>query len=204
MNTPARTTASRTAASRDRGDDGFTLLELLVTAVILLTVLGIVGRIFADSDRVYRTQRQYVDARGGAASALEMIVRLIRQAGESNAANGIWPDPDGNGTLDSIRLVADWNPRNGVWTDPYEDVTFTVAGGTLFKREPADAGPVAFADRVNSITFSYTSPGGVPVANPAAVPKAHLGYVNVTLQSTPVNNVAGRVFTSSASVRRRE
>jgi hypothetical protein len=187
-----------------RSDDGFTLLELLVTSVILMTVLGIVGRIFADSDRVYRTQRQYVDARGGAASGLEMIVRLIRQAGESNASNGIWPDPDGNGALDSIRLVADWNPRNGVWTDPYEDVTFTVAGGTLFKREPGDAVPVAFADRVNSLTFSYLSPGGVPVTNPTAVPKAHLGYVNVTLQATPVNNVPGRVFTSSASVRRRE
>lgn len=187
-----------------RSDSGFTLLELLVTSVILLTVLGIVGRIFADSDRVYRTQRQYVEARGGAASALEMIIRLTRQAGESTAPNGIWPDPDGNGTLDSIRLVADWNPRNGVLTDPYEDVTFTVTGGTLFKREPADAGPVAFAERVASITFSYVSPAGVPVTNPIVVPKAHLGYVNVTLQTTPVNNVPGRVFASSASVRRRE
>jgi len=187
-----------------RGDAGFTLVELLVTSVILLAVLGIVGQIFADSDRVYRTQRQYVDARGNAAAALDMIVRLIRQAGETTAANGITPDPDANGVMDSIRLVADWNPRNGVLTDPYENVTFTVNAGTLFKQEPTDAGPVPFADRVASLTFSYVSPAGVPVASPATVPKAHLGYVNVTLQTTAINNVPGRVFTSSASVRRRE
>lgn len=192
------------AAPTSRGDSGFTLIELLVTSIILLTVLGIVGRIFSDSDRVYRTQRQYVEIRGSAASALEMIVRLIRQAGETQNPLGIWPDPDNNGALDTIRLVADWNPRNGVTTDPYEDVTFSAAGGTLFKREPADAGPVAFADRVASVTFSYVSPGGVAVANPMAVPKAHLGYINVTLQTQAVNNVPGRAFTSSASVRRRE
>jgi type II secretory pathway pseudopilin PulG len=198
---------SRTAhdtAPVNYGDDGFTLIELLVTSIIMMTVLGIVGRIFADSDRVYRTQRQYVESRGSAAGALEMIVRLIRQAGETQNPHGIWPDPDGNNAWDSIRLVADWNPRNGVVTDPYEDVTFTVAGGVLFKREPADAAPVPFADRVASLTFSYTSPGGVPVVNPTAVPKAHLGFVNVTLLTTAINNVPGRVFSTSASVRRRE
>jgi prepilin-type N-terminal cleavage/methylation domain-containing protein len=192
------------ADPRADGESGFTLLELLVTSIIVLIVLGLVGQIFADSDRVYRTQRQYVDVRGNAGAALDMMVRLIRQAGETGAGVGIFPDPDGNGTLDSIRVVTDWNPRNGVVTDPYEDVTFTVAGGTLFKREPSDAGPVAFADRVQSIAFAYVSPAGVPVTNPITVPKAHLGYVTVTLQATPIANVAGRVFTASASVRRRE
>jgi Tfp pilus assembly protein PilW len=169
-----------------------------------MVVLGMVGRIFADSDRVYRRQRQHVEARGSAAAALDMIVRLVRQAGDATATTGIFPDPDANGALDSIRVVTDWNPRNGVLTDPYEDVTFTVAGGTLYKREPADAGPVAFADRVQSITFAYQSPGGVTITNPMTVPKAHLGYLLVTLQTTPIANVPGRVFTSSASIRRRE
>jgi hypothetical protein len=79
-----------------------------------------------------------------------------------------------------------------------------VAGGTLFKREPSDAAPVPFADRVQSITFAYLTPGGIAIVNPMAVPKAHLGFVLVTLQATPIDNVPGRVFTSAASVRRRE
>jgi Tfp pilus assembly protein PilW len=167
-------------------------------------VLGLVGQIFADSDRVYRTQRQHVETRGSAAAALDMMVRLIRQAGDATATTGIFPDPDANGALDSVRVVTDWNPRNGVVTDPYEDVTFTVAGGTLFKQEPTDAAPVAFADQVQSIAFAYQTPGGVAIVNPMTVPKAHLGFVRVTLQATPIANVPGRVFTSSASIRRRE
>ena len=185
-------------------DSGFTLLELLVSSVIVLLVLGLVGQIFADSDRVYRRQRQYVETRNSASAALDMMVRLIRQAGDASATTGIFPDPDSNGALDSVRVVTDWNPRNGVLTDPYEDVTFTVVGGTLFKREPGDAAPVPFADQVQSITFGYRTPAGVTIVNPAAVPKAHLGFVLVTLQATPIANVPGRVFTSSASVRRRE
>jgi len=188
-------------------DAGFSLSEVLVTMVVSLLGLAIVANIFAQSNAVYATQRRYLDARTDAAGALDMIVRLVRQAGEVNAANpalGVNADPDGNNVLDSIRVVSDWNPRNGVATDAYEDVTFTVAGGILFKREPGDAAPVAFSEQVNALTFAYRRTDGVLLATPWAANKIIIGHVEVTLQATPVNGSPGRVFTSSASIRRRE
>jgi prepilin-type N-terminal cleavage/methylation domain-containing protein len=188
-------------------DAGFSLAEVLVATVVSLIGLGIVTDIFVQSDAVYATQRQYLEARTDAAGALDMIVRLVRQGGELSAANpalGVNVDPDGNNAADSIRVVADWNPRNGAVTDAYEDVTFTVAGGILFKQEPADGAPVPFAEQVNALTFTYRTPDGLLLTTPWTANKRNLAHVTVSLQSTPVNGSPGRTFTSSASIRRRE
>jgi len=177
---------------------GVSLTEMMVCCVMIVSVLGIVTQIFIRSSQVYDTQRQYVDAQYSTAAALDMVVRLLR------SATMIDPDPDGNGMLDSVRVVSDWNPRDGDTGDSYENVTFTTSGGTLFKREPPDAGPVAFADRVASLSFAYFDPAGNPVATPWLVGQNRLGYLDVTLSTTGVNGRPGVTTSASASVRRTE
>jgi prepilin-type N-terminal cleavage/methylation domain-containing protein len=180
-----------------RSERGFSLIELLVVTVVLIIALGIATQIFVQGNAAYTTQQAYDDARSNAAAALDMTVRLLR------SADTIFPDPDGNLAADSIRIVADWNPRDGDTADPYEDVRFTTAGGVLFKQEPADAGPVAFAERIASIAFTYRNGAGTLLATPWTAAPAQLALVQVTVQSTPINGLAVTV-TSSASVRRRE
>ncbi|HUF24320.1 MAG TPA: prepilin-type N-terminal cleavage/methylation domain-containing protein [Vicinamibacterales bacterium] len=175
---------------------GFSLVETLVVTVVLLLTLGIATQIFVQGNAAYATQRAYDDARSNAAAALDMMVRLLR------SADMIVPDPDGNLAADSIRIVADWNPRNGT-ADPYEDVRFTTAGGILFKQEPADAAPVAFAERIASIVFTYRNGAGTLLATPWTATQAQLVLVQVTVRSTPINGLSV-TMTSSASVRRRE
>jgi hypothetical protein len=172
--------------------------ELLVTSVIMLGVLGTVTQIFIQSNRMYDTQRQFLDARGNTAATVDMLVRLIRQAQQ------IAPDPDGNDELDSIGVVADWNPRDGDTNDAYETITFTTNDGRLFKQEPADAAPVPFADRIASIGFTYLTPSGAVVANAATASPLQLRFVVVTVQTPPVDGRPGLTISSSASVRRRE
>lgn len=200
-------TAATSLSPAPPSDAGFSLAELLATTVVALLALGIVTEIFVQADDVYTAQEQYFEARTDAVGALDMIVRLARQASDPDPANpavGITPDPDNNNQLDSIRIVTDWNPRNGVVTDPYEDITFTVNNGTLFKREPADAAPVPFSAQIASLRFTYLSTTGVPLASPWAVNRRNYGHVTATITTTPIAGSPGRTFSSSASIRRRE
>jgi hypothetical protein len=111
---------------------------------------------------------------------------------------------DGNGALDSIRIVADWNPRDNDTTDPYEDIVFSLAGTTLFKREAADAAPIPFAENINQLSFTYFNPAGGPVPNPLTATISQLAFVTITAGTPAVDGQPGLVLTSSASVRRLE
>lgn len=180
-----------------RDERGFSLAETLIVTAIMVVALGISTSLFIQGNNAYATQRDYDDARNNAAAALDMTVRLLR------SATTIVADPDGNNAADSIRIVGDWNPRDGDTNDAYEDVTLTVAGGTLFKREPADAAPVAFAERIGSMTFTYRNSTGGAIATPWTAPQNTLAFVNVAVQSTPINALTIAV-SSAASVRGRE
>jgi hypothetical protein len=176
---------------------GFSLIETLVVTVILIIALGIATQLFVQGNGAYAAQRDFDEARSNATATIDMMVRLLR------SADTIVPDPDGNLVADSIRIVGDWNPRDGDTNDPYEDVLFTVAGGVLFKREPSDAAPVAFAERVGSLRFTYRNSAGTLLATPWTATPAQLALVGVIVTSTPINGTT-ITMSSSASVRRRE
>jgi Tfp pilus assembly protein PilW len=178
-------------------EKGFSLVEMLVATLVLIIAMGVAVQIFVQGNAAYVTQRDFDDARSNASAALDMTVRLLR------SATTIAPDPDGNLAADSVRVIADWNPKDGDTNDAYENVLFTTAGGTLFKQEPTDGAPVAFADRVASITFTYFNSAAVAIAAPWAVNPNQLALVGVRVQTTPVNGIPV-VMTSTASVRRRE
>lgn len=186
---------------------GFSMVELLVTMVVMLLILGVVSQVVVRSNTVYGQQRDHLERRYSTATAIEMMLRLLRQA------DAIDVDPDGNGALDSIRIQADWNPRNGTTfppaapgapVDPWEDITFTVVGNTLFKQEPADAAPVAFGDGINQLTFQYFDGAGIALPNALIASQEALAFVNLTVTAPPVDGQPGIAITSSASVRRLE
>jgi prepilin-type N-terminal cleavage/methylation domain-containing protein len=177
---------------------GFSLVELLVTMVVMLLILGVVAQIVARSSVVYGQQRDHLERRYSTSASIEMLLRLLRQA------QTITVDPDANGLLDSIRIRADWNPRDGAQDDPYEDITFTVAGNVLFKQEPGDLAPIAFTDNINALTFQYFNGAGGAVPNPLVASQQQLALVNVTVVSPPLDGQPATAITSSASIRRLE
>ena len=179
------------------GADGFSLTELLIMLVIMLAIAAIITQTAVQASRVYAQQQRYMDARKNAGAALDMIVRLIRQAQTIN------PDPDGDGLMNSISLQSDWNPRNGVLTDPYETITFTVANNQLLKQEPSDAGPVPFADGITAVTFNYFDTNNVALTNPVAS-VAKIAYVTATVTTQPPTGLTPLRMTSAAAVRRTE
>ena len=184
---------------------GYTLVELMIVMIFTTVILGVLGgSIIAVQDQ-YLSQRRLMDAQNDARVALDTMLRLIRMAGnnpEDITFVAIDPDPDGNTQLDSIRLRGDWNPGDGDVTDPYEDMIITVSGGTLFKQEPSDGGPVEFVDNVQSLAFTYREADNSDIMDLIANPGL-IAFVNITL-TIQVPDVPDMVFTSSAVLRERE
>lgn len=187
------------------GTRGMTMVELLVGSAIMITVLGVSTTVLTRSSTMFRQQRVAMDGRNNGAAAIDMLARLLRQSSCVSATNvycqAIMPDPDGNGSFDSVRVQADWNPRDGALDDPYEDVLFVVGGGTLFKREPSDAALVPFSDRIQSLTFAYTDQNGGALTNPIARPDL-IGGVTITVVTPQADGLPAVTSSTSVSIRR--
>ncbi len=193
-----------------RAEAGFTLVELLSVTVIVLITLGMTAAMLTSTQRAYGAQRDRVEATHQARAAADTIARLVRMSGNNPFGMALTPlaaDPDGNGAWDSIRVQADWNPADGDLADPYEDMTFTVVNGQLFKEEPADGGtPVLFADNVQSITFAYRDTNNNAIANPVASAGA-IAFVTITVNTRAtqfVQDGPALALRTSVAVRRAE
>lgn len=62
-------------------ESGFSLIEMLITVAILAVVSGAALRLVHQSQYSYTSQTQSVEASQDVRSAMDMIVRLVRQAG---------------------------------------------------------------------------------------------------------------------------
>jgi len=194
-----------------RSERGLTLVELLVTSLVMITVLGITTGLLVNASTMFTQQRTALEGRNSGAASLDMLTRLLRQSAcviaTTVRCNSITPDPDNNGIFDSVRVQADWNPRNGVLTDPYEDVFFTVAADVvtgrmvLWKREPADAALVAFGDGVLSLRFVYTNQNGGALPNVVAQPDL-IGGVAMTVVTEAARGLPAVTTTTAISLRR--
>jgi Tfp pilus assembly protein PilW len=184
------------AASTARAH-GYGLIELLVTMAVMIVILGLTVETVVQFQRSYRAQSRLIDVQYNARAAMDVIVRLIRNAQQ------IDPDPDGNTTLDSIHIRGDWNPVDGAFDDPYEDMKLTTSGGLLFKQEVSDAAPVAFSDHIQSLTLTYFDTNGTALVD-AVAEASQIAYVRVTLVTTPERDAPSQTLTTAAAMRSKE
>ncbi len=205
----------RTHSGHRRKMRGFSLIEVLVSMVILSIMLGVVGEIILRVQRNYLSQQQQIDAQNNARMALDTLVRLIRVAGNDPQRLGLQPidpDPDGDGQVNSIRLRADWNPGDGDLLDPYEDVAFSTPvppnDNKLLLIQEGAAAPVDFLDSIDTLTFRYFDRNNIPIADAVAIANpGSIASVDVIIQTfaqVPGSSPISTTFQSSATIRRRE
>lgn len=151
---------------------GFTLVELIISMVLLAIVLGgLLGT-------VTRTQQSYVKQRTSTRShetlgLVELtLTRLIRSARSDPLEvklSGITPNPLNHATWDNIAVRSDFNPADGDVDDIMEDVQLSVASDTLFVRWQKNGPTTAMAYPVRSLLFQYYATNGVLLTNAADV-----------------------------------
>lgn len=154
-----------------RGEGGFTLPEVLVTIMIMLTVLFALYSIFDMSIRVFSFGNDKVEATENARLGLEKMEREIRAASPYNKAGG-------NTTLfpsfssDSITFGNDLNGNRTV-EPATEQITYALSGNSLQR----NSAPVVEFVKVNGLTFKYLDKSGVETAD-----EAKIARVRITLE----------------------
>lgn len=153
------------------GERGFSLIELMIVALVMTITLGILGGIIASVNQSYARQRPRIEALTEANAAMDTMARVIRMAGNNDTANAI----TATGT-DAIRIRADWNAPDGTLTGAYEDVLFTISGDSIVKREPGDAtGTTAeLFGKIGSLRFTYFDIDGTVTADANSIARVRI------------------------------
>jgi prepilin-type N-terminal cleavage/methylation domain-containing protein len=197
----------------DNRQQGFSLVELLVVSVILVFVIGMIATIVSNVQSSLVRQRPRTEALNDATASLDMLARLIRQAGNNpnniSGVQGIDPgSPDANGVYRAIRIRSDWRGStmdsvpDGDINDPFEDIRFFVSNNRLMKQEPSDSSAVVFLENVRELRFNYFDTNNSAVSNPTTY-SGLISRIDVGITIQPPSDNSPMVFTTSAFVRQR-
>lgn len=118
-----------TLRARLASDQGFTLIEFMIAALIMSFVLGGTVMLATQMQRAYSTQLDDASLEQEARYALDWITRDLRSAASDgyyqvDPDQELFIDPNGGGDPDdSIQIRADINPPDGLIDDNGEDIT---------------------------------------------------------------------------------
>ncbi|WP_273887414.1 PulJ/GspJ family protein [Rubrobacter naiadicus] len=170
----------RRAALKD--ERGFTLVEMLVTIVMMLVVMSALYGLFDMGMRVYTLGNDKVNAVENARIALDKMSREIRAAYPADKASG-----DDSLLLsagqDHITFGNDINgDRRLTCSDPGEYITYRLSGTTLLRSTNCDgSGAHAVAEHIKTLAFHYYAADG-SLLDPTAPGFANeVAVVQVTL-----------------------
>jgi prepilin-type N-terminal cleavage/methylation domain-containing protein len=147
---------------------GFTLIELMISMLLLSIVLTAVVSVVLTMQKSYVRQRQVAGADDALRSAESTLLTVLRSAGanpKGTISAGTSPqlvvDPLSHGAFDNVRAVADYNPTDGDTNDPLEDVTVSVSNDTMYVRWQAGGSTDPVAYGIRSLLFEYYASNGV-------------------------------------------
>ena len=182
---------------RRRGQAGFSLIELLIVMSIMVIFLGILGSVVQGVETIYTKQRPRTESINNANAALDMMMRLIRLAGNNQNGTGINPGSAGaDGFYHTIRIQTDWNSAVGLG-GIYEDTTFSVSNNVL-QIQDGTSPQESFLEGISSVTFTYYDNTNTLIADPVGNnDKISLIKIDLTTAGT-----SPMTFTSMAHVRK--
>jgi prepilin-type N-terminal cleavage/methylation domain-containing protein len=180
-----------------RSRSGFTLIEVLISMIMLAVIMGGVVSVMLRMQRGYIREREVARSEDALRVAELTITRILQTAGSnplnipSTAANPPRINPYA-APFDTLQVVADFNPVDGDVNDLLEDMMVYALNDTLFVRwqNGAAATPVAFP--VRSLLFQYDSAG--TILNDPVIIRRAATRVRITLQAPKHNrtNVLSR------------
>ena len=178
-----------------RAETGFTLVELIVSMVLTLIILGVAVTVFSGAlnGRSYQSAR--TDAIVSAQAAINIISRDVGNGGYGLLNNGIVL-ADSN--ADRLHFRTNVNNSNFTTTDPNEDITFfcdscDADGGSVVRFDASGAGTTSgIINKVSRIRFQYWNYNEITHAltGPFDVPTLNTGRITITL-TVIINNIAG-------------
>ena len=137
------------------GEEGFTMVELLVSILVSMIVLTAISATFVLQNKSYAKQEQVVDVQENARAALQLMTKELLMAGYN---------PTGSATAgiekaeaSTVQFTMDLggntpgSPPDGFVDDANEDITYTY--DSINKRIDRNDQPLA--ESIQALSFSY-------------------------------------------------
>lgn len=151
---------------RDRlaSDRGMTLIELMVTTLVLGAVLMVVTGILLSTGRLESRTVRRAGVQASSRQALMLMATEIRQAGADPSSPPIGVVGVVSADSHRVRVRADLNGDGTIQTaEPSEDVTYAYdAASGVLTRDPG-TGPSAVLADVTFLQMSYFDAAGQPI-----------------------------------------
>jgi prepilin-type N-terminal cleavage/methylation domain-containing protein len=160
------------------GQDGFTIVEVLVALSIFLLILMGIMQVFEPSNLAYQTSQRKLDVQQNGRVAMDTIVRQLRMAGyfpenidndlTNNQTNGleiatdgaiaVAGDLDGSGATNAFFFCRDSGGLRRVRGARAAAGSYTCSNGEVL------------AESVTALAFAYYDANNAPIPNPPAAP----------------------------------
>lgn len=177
-----------------RRRSGFTLVELLISMIVLSVVLGGTAITMTKMQRQYTSQRGAVEARDAARSLEVMLGALFRTAGANPRRittsgvlmSSLTVDPLARGVWNNVDLQADFNPVDSLLTGELEQVHVRLTNDTVYLRMRSGGTLDPVVAPVSQLLFRFYDVDGNEITNAAQVP-ATARRVRMTIR-VPIRN----------------
>ncbi|MDI1243098.1 MAG: prepilin-type N-terminal cleavage/methylation domain-containing protein [bacterium] len=188
----------------DRGEAGFSLIELLLCLILTLILLGAAVMAFSNAlaGRSYQAAR--TDAIVSAEAAINIMSREIGNSGYGLLTNGLVV---GDSTSSRIHMRSNVSNNDFATDDQNEDVTFycnvcSASGGSVVRYDAYNGGSTSgIINSVSNVQFQYWDYNEIThsVTGPFNVPTLSTGRVTITL-TVVLSNVHGAPAGSTSNV----
>ena len=162
-------------------EGGFTVVELLVAALIGLIILGVAFSMFNVQRKTFSVQEQLSEMQQNVRAAMDMMVREIRMAGYDPSNVGFVGI--GGNTATSIQVLADLD-GNGVIAGS-ETVTYSYDAPNLQIDRNVGVGDQPFAENISNLNFSYFDANDNVTAAAANIRKIQIRITGKTANIDP-------------------
>jgi prepilin-type N-terminal cleavage/methylation domain-containing protein len=170
-------------------DRGFSLIELIVSMVITLIILGIAVTIFSSVLGTRARESSRTDAITSAQAALNIMSREIGNAGYGLTYNGVVTDS----TSTKLHIRSNIVNTNSQTVDPGEDIVFYLDGTggdqSVVRHDNNTNETSGIINRISSVSFAYQN--YVSTGSPPVGPGPATGKITITL-TVILENVRGQ------------
>jgi prepilin-type N-terminal cleavage/methylation domain-containing protein len=172
---------------RLRRRNGFTVVELIVSMVVLATVVGASTMTLLRVQRQYTGQRTMTESREALKAVEVVLQRAFRSArvnpanmAPANVAMVVNPLARSGSSWNNVDLRGDFNPVDGTVNGDWEDVRVELTNDTVYVRyrNSGTKEPVAYP--VSQLRFQFYAQDGTEITS-ASLAAANARRVKVTM-----------------------
>jgi prepilin-type N-terminal cleavage/methylation domain-containing protein len=184
-----------------RSDHGFSLIELIVSLVLTLIILGVAVSIFSSALGTRNRESSTTDAITSAQAALNIISREIGNAGYGLTSNGIVL---ADSTDKRIHIRTNTNNSDSLTNGAGEDVTFfyDATSQSVVRYDANTSLTTGVINRVSDVDFIYHNynPDGTNSTGLAAVNTGRVTIILKVILQDVIGQPAGRIITVDSDV----